>query len=225
MTPDTQGNSDMRVWDLPTRLFHWLLVVLIALLYATGEFGMLDMRWHFWLGYATLALIVFRVLWGLFGSQTSRFGDFVRGPPAVARYVKAQMSTNAHISIGHNPLGGWSVLALLLSVLLQSVTGLFASDEIDTDGPFTGQVPGYTVKLMTRLHHWNENVLLLLIALHVAAVLFYLLVKRDNLIVPMLTGRKQATPPGMLRFASPWLALALLLLSMAAVAAMIWYAG
>jgi cytochrome b len=225
MTPDTQGKSDMRVWDLPTRLFHWLLVVLIALLYATGEFGMLDMRWHFWLGYATLALIVFRVLWGLFGSQTSRFGDFVRGPPAVARYVKAQMSTNAHISIGHNPLGGWSVLALLLSVLLQSVTGLFASDEIDTDGPFTGQVPGYTVKLMTRLHHWNENVLLLLIALHVAAVLFYLLVKRDNLIVPMLTGRKQATPPGMLRFASPWLALALLLLSMAAVAAMIWYAG
>ena len=225
MTPDTQGKSDMRVWDLPTRLFHWLLVVLIALLYATGEFGMLDMRWHFWLGYATLALIVFRVLWGLFGSQTSRFGDFVRGPPAVARYVKAQMSTNSHISIGHNPLGGWSVLALLLSVLLQSVTGLFASDEIDTDGPFTGQVPGYTVKLMTRLHHWNENVLLLLIALHVAAVLFYLLVKRDNLIVPMLTGRKQATPPGMLRFASPWLALALLLLSMAAVAAMIWYAG
>ena len=81
MTPDTQGKSDMRVWDLPTRLFHWLLVVLIALLYATGEFGMLDMRWHFWLGYATLALIVFRVLWGLFGSQTSRFGDFVRGPP------------------------------------------------------------------------------------------------------------------------------------------------
>jgi len=225
MTPDTQGKSDMRVWDLPTRLFHWLLVVLIALLYATGEFGMLDMRWHFWLGYATLALIVFRVLWGLFGSQTSRFGDFVRGPPAVARYVKAQMSTNAHISIGHNPLGGWSVLALLLSVLLQSVTGLFASDEIDTDGPFTGQVPGYTVKLMTRLHHWNENVLLLLIALHVAAVLFYLLVKRDNLIVPMLTGRKQATPPGMLRFASPWLALALLLLSVAAIAAMIWCAG
>ena len=225
MTPDAQGKASMRVWDLPTRLFHWLLVVLIVLLYATGEFGMLDMRWHFWLGYATLALIVFRVLWGLFGSQTSRFGDFVRGPPAVARYVKAQMSTNAHISIGHNPLGGWSVLALLLSVLLQSVTGLFASDEIDTDGPFTGQVPGYTVKLMTRLHHWNENVLLLLIALHVAAVLFYLLVKRDNLIVPMLTGRKQATPPGMLRFASPWLALALLLLSMAAVAAMIWYAG
>jgi cytochrome b len=225
MTPGSETNTSMRVWDLPTRLFHWLLAVLILLLYATGEFGMLDMRWHFWLGYATLALILFRVLWGLFGSQTSRFADFIRGPIAVGRYVKTQISTNAHFSVGHNPLGGWSVLALLLSVLLQSVTGLFASDGIDTDGPLAGQVSGYTVKLMTRLHHWNQNVLLLLIALHIAAVLFYLLVKHDNLIVPMLTGRKQTTPTDSLRFASPWLALALLLLSVSAVAAMIWYAG
>src|SRR5678816_2850734 len=105
----------------------------------------------------------------------------------------------------------------LLSVLLQSVTGLFASDGIDTDGPFSGSVSGYTVKLMTRLHNWNENVLLLLIALHVAAVLFYLLIKHDNLITPMVTGRKQRAPSGMLRFASPWLALLLLSLSVAAV--------
>jgi len=225
MTPDAQGKPSMRVWDLPTRLFHWLLVVLIVLLYATGEFGMLDMRWHFWLGYATLALIVFRVLWGLFGSQTSRFADFVRGPAAVGRYVKAQISTNAHFSMGHNPLGGWSVLALLLSVLLQSVTGLFASDGIDTDGPFSGSVSGYTVKLMTRLHNWNENVLLLLIALHVAAVFFYLLIKHDNLITPMVTGRKQLVSLDAPRFVSSWRALLLLLLSLAAVAVLVWYAG
>ena len=225
MTPGAEDKASMRVWDLPTRLFHWVLMALVLLLYASGEFGMFDMRWHFWLGYATLALIVFRVLWGLFGSQTSRFADFVRGPIAVGRYVKAQISTNTHFSAGHNPLGGWSVLALLLSVLLQSVTGLFASDGIDTDGPFSGSVSGYTVKLMTRLHNWNENVLLLLIALHVAAVLFYLLVKHDNLITPMVSGRKQSLAPGSLRFASTWLALALLLLSMAAVAAMICYAG
>jgi cytochrome b len=225
MTPGTEGKASVGVWDLPTRLFHWLLVVLIALLYATGEFGLLDMRWHFWLGYATLALIVFRVLWGLFGSQTSRFADFVRGPIAVGRYVKAQISTNEHFSVGHNPLGGWSVLALLLSVLLQSVTGLFASDGIDADGPFSGFVSGYTVKLMTRLHNWNENVLLLLIALHVAAVLFYLLIKHDNLITPMFTGRKQGVPSDTPRFASPWLALPLLLLSLAAVAVLVWYAG
>ena len=225
MTPDAPGKASVRVWDLPTRLFHWLLVVLILLLYATGEFGMLDMRWHFWLGYATLALIVFRLLWGLFGSQTSRFADFVRGPVGVGRYVKAQISTNVHFSAGHNPLGGWSVLALLLSVLLQSVTGLFASDGIDTDGPFSGSVSGYTVKLMTRLHNWNENVLLLLVALHVAAVLFYLLIKHDNLITPMVTGRKQAVVPGTLHFASTWLALLLLLLSLAAVAVLVWYAS
>lgn len=225
MSARTQDSAGVRVWDLPTRLFHWLLVLLILLLYATGEFDLLDMRWHFWLGYATLALIVFRVLWGLFGSQTSRFADFVRGPVAVGRYVKAQMSTKPHFSIGHNPLGGWSVLALLLSVLLQSVTGLFASDEIDTDGPFTGYVSGYTVKLMTRLHNWNENALLLLIALHVAAVLFYLLIKHDNLITPMFTGRKQGVASETTRFASPWLALALLLLSSAAVAALVCYAG
>lgn len=224
MSGRTPEAASTRVWDLPTRLFHWTLVALIVLLYATGEYGLLDMRWHFWLGYATLALILFRLLWGLFGSQTSRFADFVRGPVLVARYVKAQMSTNAHISIGHNPLGGWSVLALLLSVLLQSVTGLFASDEIDVDGPLAGFVPGYTVKLMTRLHNWNENVLLLLVALHVAAVLFYLLVKHDNLIVPMFTGRKRI-PPRELRFASLWLALALLLLSVAAIAVLIWCAG
>lgn len=224
MTPGSESRTGVRVWDLPTRLFHWLLVALVALLYASGEFGMLDMRWHFWLGYATLALIGFRVLWGFFGSQTSRFADFVRGPASVGRYVKAQISTNAHFSVGHNPLGGWSVLALLLSVLMQCVTGLFASDGIDTDGPLSGSVSGYTVKLMTRLHNWNENVLLLLIALHVAAVLFYLLIKHDNLITPMVTGRKHGAPD-MLRFASPWLALLLLSLSVAAVAAMVWYAG
>ena len=225
MTAGSQGDSATRVWDLPTRLFHWSLVALIVLLYASGEFGLLDMRWHFWFGYATLALIVFRVLWGLFGSQTSRFADFVRGPVAVGRYVKAQISTNAHFSVGHNPLGGWSVLALLLSVLLQCVTGLFASDEIDTDGPYSGSVSGYTVKLMTRLHNWNENVLLLLVALHVAAVLFYLLVKHDNLITPMFTGLKQGGSLDSPRFASTWLALLLLLLSLAAVAVMVWCAG
>jgi len=225
MTPGAEDKASMRVWDLPTRLFHWVLMALILLLYASGEFGMFDMRWHFWLGYATLALILFRVLWGLFGSQTSRFADFVRGPIAVGRYVKAQISTNAHFSIGHNPLGGWSVLALLLSVLLQSVTGLFASDGIDTDGPFSASVSGYTVKLMTRLHNWNENVLLLLIALHIAAVFFYLLVKHDNLITPMFTGLKPGAPSNTPRFANPWLALLLLLLSLAAVAVLVCYAG
>src|SRR5262249_12671645 len=111
------------VWDLPTRMFHWLLVVLVALQFATAEFHLLDMRWHFWFGYATLALVLFRVLWGVFGSQTSRFADFVRGPTAVWGYLRSLAP--APKPIGHNPLGGWSVLAMLTCLLLQSVTGLF----------------------------------------------------------------------------------------------------
>lgn len=220
------GNArGVRVWDLPTRLFHWSLVVLVALLYATGEFEMLDMRWHFWCGYAVIALTGFRILWGFLGSQTSRFADFLRGPAAVLRYLKSQSSTNPQFSIGHNPLGGWSVLALLLAVAVQSVTGLFASDEIESDGPLVGQVSTHTVKLMTRLHHWNQNVLLGLIGLHVIAVLFYLLARHENLIVPMITGRKKIADARPLRFTSTWIALVLLALSAAAVGALIMMAG
>jgi cytochrome b len=219
--PDAQT----RVWDLPTRLFHWVLVVLIVLLYATGEYGLLDMVWHFWLGYAVLALLIFRVLWGIFGSQTSRFGDFVRGPFAVTAYVRSLFSTNKQASIGHNPLGGWSVLALLLCVLVQAVTGLFATDEIDTDGPLVARVSMYTVKLMTRVHHWNENVLLALVGLHVVAVLLYLLVKHENLIAPMVSGRKRLLQSPQLRFASVWLALALFVVAIAGVALLLWFAG
>ncbi len=210
-----------RVWDLPTRVFHGALALLIALQYATGEFGLLGMRWHFRFGYATLALIGFRVLWGFFGSQTSRFRDFVRGPRTVLRYLRAQMSTNPQRSIGHNPLGGWSVLALLTSVAVQAVSGLFASDGIDTDGPFAAHVSDSTVKLMTRVHHWNENLLLILIGLHIVAVLLYLLIEHDNLIAPMITGVKRVMPTRELRFANIWLAIALFVLCAALVATLV----
>ena len=213
----------MRVWDVPTRLFHWALVALIALQYATGEFHLLDMRWHFWFGYATLALVLFRVLWGFLGSQTSRFVEFVRGPRAVTSYLRTQLSTNPPISIGHNPLGGWSVLALLASIAVQISSGLFASDEIDTDGPLVGCVSQRTVKWMTRVHGWNQNLLLVLIALHVLAALLYLLLKRENLIMPLISGRKPLPENTSLRFASGWLALVLLLLCCATVGAFVWW--
>lgn len=217
-------SAGVQIWDLPTRLFHWLLVLLILLLYATGEYGLLDMDWHFWFGYATFALLMFRVLWGFLGSQTSRFAGFVRGPRAVVMYVRESYANANHGVIGHNPLGGWSVIALLLCVIVQSISGLFTSDEIETDGPLVARVSNYTVRLMTRVHHWNQNLLLLLIALHVGAILFYLLVKHDNLVVPMITGRKPLGHSVSLRFASPWLALALLLATAAIVAALVVYA-
>lgn len=214
-----------RIWDLPTRAFHWTLAVLVALQYATGEFHFLDMRWHFWFGYATLALIAFRALWGFCGSQTSRFADFLRGPAAVWRYIRSLFSSNSQAHIGHNALGGWSVIALLASVAVQAISGLFASDDIDTDGPLVAHVADSTVKLMTRVHHWNENVLLILICLHVAAVLLHLVVKRDDLITPMFGGRKRVVETRVLRFASNWLALALFVLCAALVATLVWWAG
>jgi cytochrome b len=225
MNEPAANSVSMRVWDVPTRLFHWTLTLLIALQYATGEYHVLDMRWHYWFGYATLALIVFRVLWGFAGSQTSRFADFVRGPGSVVRYVKSELSTNPQRSIGHNPLGGWSVLALLLCVAVQAVSGLFASDEIDNDGPLVARVSGTTVKWMTWLHQWNQNLLLALIGLHVVAVLLYLLRKHENLIMPMFSGRKDMADARSLRFVSSWRALALLALSGVAVAALIWLWG
>ncbi|HEY7872268.1 MAG TPA: cytochrome b/b6 domain-containing protein [Rudaea sp.] len=215
----------VRVWDLPTRLFHWALALLIALQYATGEYHFLDMRWHFWFGYATLALIAFRLLWGFFGSQTSRFGDFLRGPRAVFAYIRALVSTNPPMHIGHNALGGWSVLALLAGVAVQAVSGLFASDDIDTDGPLVAHVSDATVKLMTRLHHWNQNLLLILVGLHIVAVLLYWLLKHDNLIAPMVTGTRRMVRVAKLRFVSGWLALALFAVCAVSVGMLVWWAG
>ena len=224
MNPGHENGALVRVWDLPTRLFHWTLVALIVLLYASGEYDLLDMRWHFWAGYATLALLVFRVLWGFAGSQTSRFAEFLRGPGAVIAYVRA-LGSGAAGGVGHNPLGGWSVIALLSCLLVQAVSGLFASDDIDNEGPLVARVSGYTVKWMTRVHHWNQSLLLALIGLHVGAILVYLLVKHDNLIRPMIGGRRRLANPVALRFAHPLLAWVVLIASAAAVAALLWVAG
>ncbi len=218
MKPAAEVNAApaTRVWDLPTRLFHWALVALVVVQFATGEFGWLSMEWHYRFGYATLALLLFRVVWGFIGSQTSRFADFLRGPRALVRYLRAGFSASPQAGIGHNPLGGWSVLAMLLALLLQTVSGLAASDGIDNDGPFVEYVSPTLVKLATRLHHLGENLLLALIALHVVAVLLYWLVKHDNLVLPMITGRKNiaAASP---RFASGWRALILMAITVAAV--------
>jgi cytochrome b len=197
------------VWDLPTRLFHWTLVVLILLQYLSGEFGLLSMEWHYWLGYATLALVVFRVSWGFAGSHTSRFAAFVRGPSAVARYAAGSLRGRAVEVIGHNPLGGWSVLLMLMSIAVQSVSGLFSSDDLTESGPFAAHVSDATVKWMTRIHNFNRYVLLLLIVLHVTAVLLHWVMRHENLV----------------RVVSAWRALLLLVLSAVAVGLLIAWGG
>ncbi|QBB69699.1 hypothetical protein ELE36_04545 [Pseudolysobacter antarcticus] len=216
-TPATHS----KIWDLPTRIFHWLLVVLIVLQYLSGEFELLSMQWHFWLGYTTLALIVFRVLWGFFGSQSARFSSFVRGPIAAARYAASLFSKNPQRSVGHNPLGGWSVLLMLLCVLAQAVTGLFSSDDVSEAGPLVEHVSAATVRWMTHLHHLNQNILLLLIAVHIVAVLLHWLLGRENLIAAMLSGRKKLPAAVRLRFVGNSIALLLFAISAAAVIALV----
>ncbi|GAA0723965.1 cytochrome b/b6 domain-containing protein [Dokdonella soli] len=218
---NSPASDYIRVWDLPTRLFHWALVALIALQYASGEFGWLPMAWHYWLGYATLALILFRVLWGFAGSETSRFGDFVRGPRAVFRYIADSLHGRVVHMPGHNPLGSWSALLMLGSVALQAVSGLFTSDDISEAGPWVERMSEATVSLMTRIHHLNRYVLLLLIVLHVGAVLLHWVIRNDNLVAPMLHGQARFDRVRTLRFVSSWRALFLLALSAGAVWALV----
>lgn len=182
--------TTVRIWDLPTRLFHWSLATLVVFSVATAKIGGNWMDWHLRSGYAILALIVFRLLWGFAGARYALFAQFVRGPRAVLAYLRAARGAGERHA-GHNPLGAWSVLALLAALLVQASTGLFATDEIATEGPLAKLVSGATASLMTRIHSLNEKLLYALVALHVAAIAFYLFVKRENLVAPMVTGDKR----------------------------------
>ena len=175
------------IWDLPTRLFHWLLAGLIAFSWWSAEFNYDDL--HIWSGMAVLSLLIFRLLWGFFGSSTARFAGFVRGPRAVFGYLRGQWR-----GIGHNPLGALSVIALLGLVTVQTVLGLIASDEDGLmQGPLASLVSMGTSDAATELHEELFNVLLAFIGLHVAAILYYRL-RGKRLIGPMLTGRGEVEP-------------------------------
>ncbi|ARB44620.1 cytochrome b/b6 domain-containing protein [Alloalcanivorax xenomutans] len=180
----------IRVWDLPTRLFHWLLVAAIGFLWYSGGEGEALMVWHMRAGYLVLGLVIFRIIWGLWGSRHSRFAAFLAGPRRTLDYGKAFARGRAPVFAGHNPLGGWMVMLMLLSLLVQTATGLFATDDISLEGPLSGQVGGATARALTDVHFWNFDLLLILIAAHVAAVLLHRLLG-EPLLAAMLTGRKR----------------------------------
>lgn len=210
--------KSIRVWDLPTRLFHWLLVALFAFSWASAELGGNAMEWHMLSGYALLGLVLFRLLWGVAGSATARFGQFVQGRAAILAYVRGFADKNVPPGVGHNPLGGWMVVAMLALLLLQGATGLFANDDILTEGPLYHLVSKEISDALTELHEGVFNVLLTLVAIHIGAIFFYLVFKRDNLIRPMLTGRKEMpaeTPQPLM--VSIWRALPLALIASVAV--------
>ncbi|HYG29056.1 MAG TPA: cytochrome b/b6 domain-containing protein [Allosphingosinicella sp.] len=208
------------VWDRAVRIVHWLLAGLIGLAWWTAEEEMVE--WHDRIGMTILGLLIFRIVWGFIGSSTARFASFVRGPAGILEYLRGRSG----YVLGHNPLGALSVLALLAAVGLQAGLGLFAADEDGfLAGPLSGFVSEDTAETLTGLHKDVFDWLLVLIGLHVAAIAVYLFVKRDNLIGPMITGRRPAPEGTQPMVAAPgWRALVAALIAFAAVS-VIWYAG
>ncbi|MEO6092068.1 MAG: cytochrome b/b6 domain-containing protein [Novosphingobium sp.] len=183
------GAAAASVWDAPTRLFHWLLAGLFAFSWWSAETG--QMEWHQRSGLAIFLLLTFRLLWGMVGSSTSRFSNFLRGPRGVAAYLRGEEPPLP----GHNPLGGWSVIAMLTLLCLQVGTGLLA---VDVDGIESGPL-SYLVSFdqgrsAAGIHHLSFNLLLALIGLHILTIAFYLIVRRRNLVGRMLTGRDHTLP-------------------------------
>lgn len=184
----------LRVWDLPTRLFHWTLLAGVIGLAVTGLKGGEAMVWHFRLGYFVGSLLLFRLMWGVVGGHYSRFASFVYGPSSVLAYLGGRARPE-HV-VGHNPLGAFSVFAMLALLLVQVGSGLFSDDEIAFAGPLTKFVSGAWVSLATWYHKdVGKWLLLAVVVAHVGAVFFYLHAKRENLVRPMLTGDKHVAEP------------------------------
>jgi cytochrome b len=211
-----QGTVKVKVWDAPVRIFHWLLVLLLIFQYVTVKASY--MTWHMYGGYTILALLLFRIIWGFVGSTHARFGDFLYGPAAMFAYIRTLPRREAAKFAGHNPLGGLSVLLMLLAVMVQAVTGLFANDDVLTEGPLVQWIAKETSDWITTIHRYNFYVVLGLVAAHILAVLYYLFYKSENLVKAMFTGYKAlpAAPAGA-RIAGTWLALVVLAIAVSAV--------
>ena len=180
----------VKVWDLPVRLFHWGIVLLLVFQVVTGKIGGSLMEWHAYSGYAILVLVVFRILWGFAGGTHARFASFLAGPAATLRFARRLFSREAVPQVGHNPLGGWMVVALIAALALQAASGLFAYDGAGAEGPLAARVSFELSSRLSQFHRWNLNLLFVLSGLHVAAVAFHGLVKKEDLVGPMFSGVK-----------------------------------
>ena len=221
MTHAAAPLTTVRVWDLPTRLFHWLLVLAVIGSVASAKIGGNAMVWHFRCGCVVLALLAFRLLWGLVGGRWSRFASFAYAPGTVLRYLRGGSRADEHHEAGHSPLGALSVFALLAVLAAQVATGLVADDEIASVGPLNRFVAGTLASAATGWHKgWGQWLIFGLVGLHVAALLFYRFAQRRDLLGPMLRGDKRL-PPGTPASADGWAArlLALLLAALCAAGA------
>jgi cytochrome b len=215
MSNDLRANTvpHVRVWDAPTRLFHWSIVILVFVSWLSADQGFMTV--HLWSGLTLLALLLFRIGWGIVGSTTARFSNFLHPPRAIVHYLKGLAGGEKQFYAGHNPAGGLMVAALIAILLAQVATGLFANDGLHFSGPLALLVSEDTSAWITNLHGTIFNVILLLVWCHVVAVGFYLFVKGDNLLKAMFTGKKPHThvPPELrISFTRSYIALLLLVL-------------
>lgn len=187
----TAAQISVRVWDLPTRLFHWLLAACVLGSIVSAKIGGNAMVWHFRFGYVVLTLLAFRLAWGFVGGRWSRFSSFVYAPSTTLRYLRGQSRDEEHLHVGHNPLGAFAVFGFLALLSLQVSTGLVADDEISNTGPLVKFVSGSTSSLATNWHkNFGQWLIIALIVLHLAAIAFYWKRRRRNLVAPMLHGDK-----------------------------------
>ncbi|MEL6529478.1 MAG: cytochrome b/b6 domain-containing protein [Pseudomonadota bacterium] len=197
-----EASQTIHVWDLPVRLCHWSFALLIPAMWWTAENS--AWAWHKRLGLVLLGLLVFRIIWGVLGSRTARFVSFVKGPSAVMAYLRGDRDT-ADPAIGHNPLGALSVIALLGAMALQVSMGLFAGDPFDgATGPLNSLVGVMTADTLTDWHEMFFWVIVSLVGLHLTAIGFYAIVKRNNLISPMISGSKTVSGDAMENPPTPW---------------------
>jgi cytochrome b len=183
----------VRVWDLPVRLFHWLIVALVAAAYATWRLNWIV--WHGWIGDLVLALVLFRLLWGFFGSETARFSNFLARPEIVFQHLKYVFLREPDRQVGHNPAGGWMVLLLLALLLAEALTGIYVANDIADVGPLTAVVPAAAANAVDASHAILWNVLLAAITAHVLAIAGYAAVKGQDLVRPLISGMKTLPEP------------------------------
>jgi cytochrome b len=176
------------VWDAPIRVFHWLIVALLAAAYATWRLNW--MVWHGWVGDAVLTLLLFRLLWGFFGGDTARFSHFLASPRIVFQHLKYALRREPDRQVGHNPAGGWMVLLLLALLLAETLTGLYVANDIADEGPLTEIVPAWAANAIASSHAILWDALLVAIVLHVLAIAGFAAIKGQNLLRPMITGTK-----------------------------------
>lgn len=218
-----------KVWDLPVRLFHWVLVILIAILWWSGEFGGMDvtlslplkgdtylsnMDIHALAGQGVLMLVLFRLLWGIWGSTTARFTHFLHRPAVVKAKLLELLRGKPAVSVGHNPLGGLMVAVMLVVLLTQAASGLFSADDLFFSGPLAHLVSEDAVERMTAIHHLAFSALQVLIVLHIAAIGFYFL-RGQNLVAPMISGRRPLAAEPQLQFVAGWRSIVSALLAVA----------